>query len=50
MAAVYPSMSLDADERAMFMQWHAADPPDDMERRRNAFIEEAQGNGNPWID
>jgi deoxyribonuclease-1 len=50
MAAVYPSMSLAADERAMFMRWHAADPPDDMERRRNAFIEEAQGNHNPWID
>lgn len=30
--------------------WHAADPVDDWERRRNSLIESIQGNRNPFID
>lgn len=31
-------------------QWHLADPVDDAERQRNAAVETAQGNRNPYID
>ncbi len=49
--AAYPDLAIfDDATRAMFEDWHGKDPPDDRERRRNAFIAEAQGNRNPWID
>lgn len=39
-----------AAERAFLLQWVAADPPDDWERARNAGVQRAQGNRNPFID
>ena len=33
----------------MLLEWHLADPVDDMERWRNFAIERLQGNGNPYI-
>ncbi len=35
---------------ATLLQWHAADPPDAWELRRNNRIAERQGNRNPFID
>ena len=35
---------------ATLLQWHAADPPDAWEVRRNNRIAERQGNRNPFID
>jgi deoxyribonuclease-1 len=32
------------------VEWHNADPPDDVERLRNNMIEQMQGNRNPFID
>jgi endonuclease I len=32
------------------LRWHAQDPPDDWERRRNDRVETIQGNRNPFID
>lgn len=37
-------------ERELLLAWHAADPPDDYERARNAAVYRAQGNRNPFID
>ncbi|MSP25057.1 MAG: endonuclease I [Myxococcales bacterium] len=49
--AAYPDLAiLEGDEHAMFEDWHRADAPDDVERRRNEFIRIAQGNRNPWIE
>lgn len=49
--AAYPDLAIfDDAERTMFEDWHRLDPPDNGERRRNAFIAAAQGNRNPWID
>ncbi len=50
MAATYPALSLDDATRALAEAWHAADPPDAEERERNDYIEQVQGNRNPWID
>ena len=50
MAAVYDTFSLDRAQRAMMTRWHRDDPPSSWERRRNDFIEQAQGNRNPWVD
>ena len=30
--------------------WNLADPPDDLERGRNAAIEKLQNNRNPFVD
>jgi len=32
------------------LAWHAADPVDDLERRRHQGIVEVQGNYNPFVD
>jgi len=37
-------------QRALLLDWHRADPPDDHERWRNDRIEQLQGNRNPYID
>jgi len=37
-------------EEEFLKKWHELDPPDDIERRRNDLIEQAQGNRNPFID
>lgn len=34
----------------MLLDWNRQDPPDAAERRRNALVEEFQGNRNPFID
>lgn len=36
--------------RSVLLAWHAADPPDDAERRRNDVVESFQGNRNPFVD
>ena len=37
-------------QRRMLLEWHADDPVDDEERRRNRAIAGIQGNANPWIE
>ena len=37
-------------QKQLMLKWHAADPPDAGERRRNQLIEAYQGNRNAWID
>jgi deoxyribonuclease-1 len=37
-------------QRRILLDWHAADPVDDEERRRNHLIAEVQGNTNHWIE
>lgn len=37
-------------EEEILRRWHATDPPDAVERRRNARVEGIQGNRNPFID
>jgi deoxyribonuclease-1 len=39
-----------ARQRALLLDWHHADPPDDHERWRNGRIEQLQGSRNPFID
>ena len=39
-----------ADRLDVLRAWHDADPVGDYERHRNAAIQEAQGNRNPFID
>ncbi|MGA0369683.1 MAG: endonuclease I family protein [Kiritimatiellia bacterium] len=36
--------------KSVLIRWHAEDPVDDFERRRNERIFEIQGNRNPFID
>ena len=36
--------------RSVLLQWHAEDPVDDFERRRNDAVYAHQGNRNPFID
>jgi hypothetical protein len=37
-------------EEPILRVWHVEDPPDALERRRNAAIEAAQGSRNPFVD
>ncbi|WP_104990210.1 endonuclease [Deinococcus sp. NW-56] len=48
----YPGVVRQYAERHLqtLLAWHAADPPGDWERHRNAAIFERQGNRNPLID
>jgi len=39
-----------ARQRQLLLEWHAADPVDEEEKRRNRLIAGLQGNTNPWID
>ena len=32
------------------LQWHAADPPDALERNRHEVVFSFQGNRNPFVD
>ncbi|MAQ17865.1 MAG: hypothetical protein CMN30_24090 [Sandaracinus sp.] len=43
-------MDLPAAEEAALRAWHAADPPDDVERGRVDRVEAAQGNRNVFVD
>lgn len=50
MTWAYPKkMRLTESERAMFYQWHRADPVDARERARAQAIARLQGNSNPYI-
>lgn len=40
----------DAERLPILLAWHAASPPDEYERHRNAAIHAIQGNRNPLID
>lgn len=42
--------ALTTAERRMFELWAEADAPDDWERERDSRIQEAQGNGNPFVE
>jgi deoxyribonuclease-1 len=42
-------MALTADERALYTQWHAGDPPDAFEIEKNRRISELQGVGNSFV-
>lgn len=48
--AVRYGFSIPVETEDALRQWHASDPPDDAERRRNDAIEIVQGNRNPFID
>lgn len=39
-----------ARQRQLLLEWHAADPVDEEEKRRNRLIAGVQGNTNPWIE
>ncbi|NPA43241.1 MAG: T9SS type A sorting domain-containing protein [Chlorobi bacterium] len=43
-------VSSDPDMVDFFLEWNAEDPPSETERRRNAVLENLQGNRNPFID
>jgi deoxyribonuclease-1 len=43
-------LTIYARQRALLLDWHLADPPDDHERQRNDRIERLQGGRNPFID
>ena len=37
-------------QKQLMLKWHAQDPPDAEERRRNELIAKYQGNRNRWVD
>jgi endonuclease I len=43
-------MPIDAHQENTFRKWHEQDPVSEKEIARNAGVEEAQGNRNPFID
>lgn len=48
---MYPSYNMSqVGDLSLFLQWHAADPPDAAEVARNDSIQLYQGNRNPYID
>jgi deoxyribonuclease-1 len=49
MAATY-GLEIYPRQRALLLQWHRADPPDQQERLRNDRIAALQGRRNPFID
>lgn len=40
----------DDQDVALLVQWHAQDPVDDFEIARNEYINDVQGNRNPFVD
>ena len=42
-------ITITPEQRTIFLQWSAADPVDDWERLRNARVNAAQGNLNPYV-
>jgi len=49
MAEAY-GIGLEDEEQRLLLEWAESDPPDAWERERNALVEAAQGNRNPFID
>ncbi len=50
MDGTYPDFGIiEPAVRPLLLRWHKADPPDDWERKRNAYIAAIQGRTNPWI-
>ncbi|MCK9223770.1 MAG: endonuclease [Candidatus Muirbacterium halophilum] len=48
--AVRYTMAIDAHQENTLRKWHELDPVSEKEIARNAGVEEAQGNRNPFID
>lgn len=46
----YPELELFKRQRDMLVQWHKADRPSKLEKKRNDTIERLQGARNRWID
>ena len=46
----YDEIINDVGTLELFIKWNIEDPVSDFERQRNAVIEQAQGNRNPFID
>ncbi len=46
----YPELELFKRQREMLIQWHKADRPSKLEKRRNDVIERLQGVRNHWVD
>lgn len=43
-------MPIAAEDEQVLRRWHQADPPDALERKRNAAVEKLQKNRNPLVD
>lgn len=48
--AVTYAQNIRPEEEEVLRRWHAADPPDEVERRRNQAIANVQRSRNPFID
>jgi deoxyribonuclease-1 len=46
----YPELELFKRQRDMLIQWHKADRPSNLEKKRNDVIERLQGMRNRWVD
>ncbi|MEE9423347.1 MAG: endonuclease [Methylococcales bacterium] len=46
----YSELELFKRQRDMLIQWHRADSPSNLEKKRNDVIEELQGTRNRWVD